>query len=92
MGNTQNLIKAIQAAGKVQGEEFWELPLFPPYKKQLECPHADLNNIGTGYGGAITAGLFLQEFIPDKARWAHLDIAGPFIITKPAKYFNEGAT
>ncbi|MCH7504461.1 leucyl aminopeptidase [PVC group bacterium] len=92
MGNTQNLIKAIQAAGKVQGEEFWELPLFPPYKKQLECPHADLNNIGTGYGGAITAGLFLQEFIPDKARWAHLDIAGPFITTKPEKYFNEGAT
>ena len=40
--------------------------------------------------GALTAGLFLQEFVPEGAAWAHLDIAGPFLVEKPWKYYEAG--
>ena len=43
----------------------------------LDSPIADMKNIGSRYGGALTAGLFLQEFVSDDISWAHLDIAGP---------------
>ena len=52
---------------------------------------ADLKNIG-GDAGSITAGLFLQEFVPENTPWAHLDIAGTAFTTKPWKYYNWGAT
>ena len=41
--------------------------------------------------GALTAGLFLQEFVPARTAWAHLDIAGPFIREKDWKYYEAGA-
>ena len=43
----------------------------------LDSTVADVKNIGGPYGGALTAGLFLQEFVSDDIPWAHLDIAGP---------------
>ena len=57
----------------------------------LKTPNADLNNIGGPVAGALTAGLFLQEFVPDGTPWAHLDIAGPFIREKDWKYYEAGA-
>ena len=45
---------------------------------------------GGPYAGASTAGLFLQEFVPEGAAWAHLDIAGPFIRDKEWKYYEAG--
>ena len=47
------------------------------YNKQLESKIADIKNIGTRYGGAITAALFLQNFVSKKKPFAHIDIAGP---------------
>lgn len=65
-------------ASKRTGEALWELPLVAEYAEQVKSRHADLKNItGTRYGGAITAGLFLKEFVPEGLPWAHLDIAGP---------------
>ncbi len=58
------------------GEDGWRLPLNPRLKKLIKSKIADLKNVGGRWGGAITAGLFLQEFTNAK-RWAHLDIAGP---------------
>ena len=92
MGNNPRLIRAVTESGKSQGELFWELPLPEEYKRFLKTPYADLNNIGGSYGGAITAGLFLQEFIPPGSAWAHLDIAGPFLFDKAWKYYKAGAT
>jgi leucyl aminopeptidase len=46
-------------------------------RKALDSDVADVKNIGGRYGGALTAGLFLQEFVADGLPWAHLDIAGP---------------
>lgn len=92
MGNNQSLVEAVIKSGTNHGENFWQLPLPMEYKELLKTPYADINNIGGPLGGAITAGLFLQEFIPENTSWAHLDIAGPFMIDKEWKYYKEGAT
>jgi len=91
MGNDPKLIQAVIQSGIHQGESFWELPLPAEYKELLKTPYADINNIGGPVAGALTAGLFLQEFVPDGAPWAHLDIAGPFIRDKEWKYYEAGA-
>jgi leucyl aminopeptidase len=76
MGNDRGLIAALVAAGKQGGERLWELPLVRDYREDLESAVADLANVAAGgHGGAIHAGLFLQEFVGGVA-WAHLDIAG----------------
>jgi len=92
MGNNQELINAVIESGSHHGENLWQLPLPAEYKELLKTPYADLNNVGGPNGGAITAGLFLQEFVPENTAWAHLDIAGPFLIDKTWKYYKEGAT
>ncbi len=92
MGNDPGLVRAVIDAGARHGEVYWELPLIEEYRELLKTPYADLNNIGGKFAGAITAGLFLQEFVPDGALWAHLDIAGPFILERKWKYYPEGAT
>ncbi len=76
MGNDRGLIQALIAAGKQGGERLWELPLVRDYRPDLESDVADLANVAAGgYGGAIHAGLFLEEFV-GAVPWAHLDIAG----------------
>lgn len=92
MGNDAGLVQAIIRSGINHGENYWQLPLPEEYKELLKTPYADINNVGGPHGGAITAGLFLQEFVPEKTAWAHLDIAGPFLFDKPWKYFAAGAT
>jgi leucyl aminopeptidase len=91
MGNNPELVRAVIQSGRNQGESYWELPLPEEYKELLKAPCADLNNIGGPVAGALTAGLFLQEFVPQGAAWAHLDIAGPFIKEKDWKYYEAGA-
>ncbi len=91
MGNDAKLIRAVIDSGQNHGESFWELPLPAEYKELLKTPCADLNNIGGPVAGALTAGLFLQEFVPNGTPWAHLDIAGPFIRDKEWKYYEAGA-
>jgi len=76
MGNDQALIDEIIALGKETGEGFWQLPLGPEYSKQIRSDIADIKNIGPrGKAGTIMGAVFIQEFV-DKAKWAHLDIAG----------------
>ena len=52
---------------------------------------ADLKNVGDRYGGALVAGLFLQEFVDDRP-WAHLDIAGPARAESEDGYLGKGST
>jgi leucyl aminopeptidase len=67
----------VRAAGDRAGEQLWPLPLPDAYNKLIESEIADIKNIGSGgYGGALTAGLFLEAFVGD-VPWVHLDIAGP---------------
>jgi leucyl aminopeptidase len=76
MGNDQEFIDKIIDCGKQEGEGFWQLPLGAEYSKQIKSDIADIKNIGPrGKAGTIMGAVFIQEFI-DKAKWAHLDIAG----------------
>jgi leucyl aminopeptidase len=76
MGNDQQLVDQIISLGKETGEGFWQLPVSKEYSKQIKSDIADIKNIGPrGKAGTIMGAVFIQEFI-DKAKWAHLDIAG----------------
>jgi leucyl aminopeptidase len=76
MGNDQGLVDEIIETGKETGESFWQLPLGAEYSKQIRSDIADIKNIGPrGKAGTIMGAVFIQEFV-DKAKWAHLDIAG----------------
>ncbi len=76
MGNDQELVEQIIASGKETGEGFWQLPVSTEYSKQIKSDIADIKNIGPrGKAGTIMGAVFIQEFV-DKAKWAHLDIAG----------------
>ncbi len=56
----------------------WPMPLEPAYRQVSKDTIADLKNAGVGKGGgSITAALFLQEFVTEKVKWAHIDMAGP---------------
>lgn len=88
----RDLSDAIVAAGETTHERCWPLPLPEDYIELLKNDFADLNNISSGrWGGAITAALFLSEFVGD-ARWAHIDIAGPAWTKKASDYCGAGGT
>jgi leucyl aminopeptidase len=92
MGTDRELVRRVVRSGENHGEAFWELPLVEEYKESLKTPYADVNNIAAGgLAGAITAGLFLREFVPEKTAWVHLDIAGPMFRDKDWKYYEAGA-
>lgn len=76
MSNNDDLAGKLLEASSAAGEKMWRLPLEKNYRKLLKSEIADMQNIGGRWGGALTAGLFLEEFV-DKTPWAHLDIAGP---------------
>ncbi len=64
----------------------WRLPLHRPYRHLLDSKVADLNNISSGpYGGAITAALFLAEFVRPETPWVHLDIMAWNLATRPGR-------
>lgn len=93
MGNDQKLLELVKKAAENVGERVWELPLVEEYREQTKSHVADLSNITPSrYAGAITAGLFLQEFV-DKKPWVHIDIAGPAFAEKEViPYMPKGAT
>jgi leucyl aminopeptidase len=91
--NEEGFAQLIRKAGAAHGEKFWELPLEAEYREWMDDPVADMKNVTSkGEAGAITAGLFLQEFVPAGATWSHWDIAGTAFVTGPWKYVKAGAT
>ncbi|MFO7591327.1 MAG: leucyl aminopeptidase [Acidimicrobiia bacterium] len=77
MGNDDTWSGQVRDAADRAGEPVWPLPLPDDYRELLDSDVADLRNISTGrYGGALTAGIFLEAFVQD-VPWVHLDIAGP---------------
>ncbi len=87
--NNDGLAEKLQRAGEQAGERFWRLPLAPEYKSWIKSPVADIKNLGKPFGGAITAALFLEEFV-DKVQWAHLDIAGPAFTDSDSSHIKKG--
>lgn len=72
--NDNNTSNHIMASGAAWNDYMWPLPLHKPYQSLLSSHHADVSSTGDDhYAGAITAALFLQKFVAEKARWIHID-------------------
>jgi leucyl aminopeptidase len=75
MTRDDGLAAELIAAGETAGDRAWRLPIWDEYQSALDSAFADMANLGSKWGGAITAGCFLSRFTEGQ-RWAHLDIAG----------------
>ena len=90
---TQRSLKSrIEKAAAHAGEKFWELPMEMSYKRLLKSDVAEVKNVGSRYGGAITAAIFLSEFVKEGTPWAHLDIAGPAFVGHDGPTAVKGGT
>jgi leucyl aminopeptidase len=90
--NDEDLADALLQAGKRSGDRAWRFPLDDAYDKQMDSSIADMKNLGTQYAGATTAAQFLQRFVGEGVKWAHLDIAGMAWATEPGATWDKGAT
>lgn len=90
--NSDELSDQLLAAGKASGDKLWRFPLSPAYDKLIDSPIADIKNVGPRDAGSITAAQFLQRFIQDGVKWAHLDIAGMAWGDKDGPTWAKGAT
>lgn len=89
--NSMSMGELVLESGHACGEKFWPLPLEKEYLEGLTDKVADLKNV-SGEVGAITAALFLNEFVPPGVTWSHLDIAGTAFTKKQWKYIEHGST
>ena len=90
MGNNQKWIDQLTAAAERTSDKLWQLPLEREYRPALDSYVADMKNVG-GEAGAITAALFLEEFVGDTT-WAHIDIAGPMWTDSDNGWLQKGMT
>jgi leucyl aminopeptidase len=90
--NDDGLAAQLQAAGAAAGDPLWRMPLGEAYNKLIDSPIADMKNVGPREAGSITAAQFLQRFVDDGVKWAHLDIAGMVWASKPGTVWDKGAT
>ncbi len=90
-GNNQDLVDKVIRAAERAGERMWQMPMPEEYKEQNKSEIADVKNTGNRYGGAITAALFLAEFVANTP-WVHIDIAGTAYLMEESRYIIKGAT
>lgn len=90
--NNDALAETLMNLGEKMHDPLWQMPLFKPYKKWIKGRNADLCNVASsslaseiGLGGAITAALFLEEFIPKNTDWVHIDFAAWNYGAKPGR-------
>ncbi|MBK6872375.1 MAG: leucyl aminopeptidase [Kineosporiaceae bacterium] len=96
MANDDGLRDRLHRVAEAAGEQFWPMPLPADLRAAMDSPVADIANMGEQFGGMLTAGVFLAEFVGGlngPIPWAHLDIAGPaFNSPKPYGYTPVGGT
>lgn len=91
-GNDDKLLERIEKSARRRGERIWHMPLPKDYKELIKSHIADMKNVQTGrFGGAVTAALFLSEFV-GSTPWVHLDIAGPAFAEKDTPLVPKGGT
>ncbi len=89
--NNEGFLKKLLAAANSEGEKMWHMPLDDEYKEGLKSAYADLQNIGSRWGGSITAAMFLRDFVGETP-WVHLDIAGTAYLDDAKPYMAKGPT
>ena len=90
--NDDGLAEQLLAAAKSSTDALWRQPLGEAYDRLIDSPIADMKNVGPREAGSITAAQFLQRFVDDGVKWAHLDIAGMAWSDKPKPTYDRGAT
>ena len=84
--NDETLAAGLLAAAEREQDPFWRLPLHQPYRELLDSKIADIANASeSSYAGAITAALFLKEFVPAGIPWAHFDLMAWNLKTQPGR-------
>ncbi|KAF8899387.1 leucine aminopeptidase [Infundibulicybe gibba] len=98
---SDSLWEQLHAAGEIEYDRFWRMPLDEDFNPQIHSSNADLQNTGGRPGGSITAALFLKPFADGieaedgkepAMKWAHIDIAGTMEATRPTPYLEKGMT
>jgi len=90
--NNEELASSLLKAAGESGDKLWRMPLAEPFDRLLDSPIADMKNVGPREGGSITAAQFIQRFIENGVRWAHIDMAGKAWSDKPSSTYEKGAT
>jgi leucyl aminopeptidase len=90
--NNDELAGQLQQVGENSGDRLWRMPLGEPFDRLIDSPIADMKNVGPREGGSITAAQFIQRFIENGVRWAHVDMAGKAWSDKPGTTYDKGAT
>lgn len=93
-GNNDKLLNSLEKNSKESYEKLWRMPINESFHNEVKSEIADLKNIGNGREADVCiAAAFLEEFVESDVKWAHLDIAGPAIITKPIRnYIPKGGS
>ena len=86
------LANQLLEAGRSSGDKLWRQPMADSFDKLIDSPIADMKNVGPREGGSITAAQFINRFVENGTRWAHLDIAGMAWSDKPNSTYDKGAT
>ena len=90
--NNDELAGQLLRIGEESGDRLWRMPLAEPFDRLIDSPIADMKNVGPREGGSITAAQFIQRFIDDGVRWAHVDMAGKAWSDKAGTTYDKGAT
>jgi leucyl aminopeptidase len=85
------MMQRFLTAANHAGEDVWQMPLYDRLFEGLKSELADMKNTGERHGGALTAGLFLREFVGEMP-WIHVDMAGPVAAAKEWGHHGKGAT
>ncbi len=84
--NDDELADEVASCATQADDPLWRLPLWRPYRRLLDSKVADINNVSdSGFAGAITAALYLQEFVAATTKWIHLDIMAWNVVAKPGR-------
>jgi leucyl aminopeptidase len=90
--NNDELAGQLLRVGEESGDKLWRMPLAEPFDRLIDSPIADMKNVGPREGGSITAAQFIQRFIDEGVRWAHVDMAGKAWSDKAGTTYDKGAT
>ena len=90
--NNEELAATLQQAGDESGDKLWRMPLGEAFDRLIDSPIADMKNVGPREGGSITAAQFIQRFVENGVKWAHVDMAGKAWADKAGPTHDKGAT
>ncbi|MGE5563761.1 MAG: leucyl aminopeptidase [Bacillota bacterium] len=90
--NNEELASELLKAAGESGDKLWRMPLAESFDRLIDSPIADMKNVGPREGGSITAAQFIQRFVENGIRWAHIDMAGKAWADKAGATYDKGAT